>query len=425
MPDRSKAPAISEPSAYEIALRPLERFDLKNGVPLYYVNGGPEPVMKIDWIFNAGTAYEKQTAVATSVANLIRNGTSRMSSFEISQFFEYYGAYLNSTCFAEYSVFTLSTLSKYVKDLLPVVRELFTEAIFPEHELQIYSQNSIQRMRVNLEKCEYVADREIASLLFGKKNPYGRKTEISDLENLSRDKLTSFYKENYLTGNCKIFAAGQLPDEMTTLMDNFFGDLNIGDKRPVPEIARALAEPGKTRLTVDANGVQAAIRIARPFPGRHHPDFQKGLVLNTVFGGYFGSRLLSNIREDKGYTYGIYSYLNNNYSYSSWMIATEAGTEVAEATISEVYHEMKRLTEEDVPEEELKLVRNYLIGHQLASLDGPFNIIGRWKALILNDLKEEFFYDTIRTVKTVTPADLREVAQRYLLPESFYELAVV
>ncbi len=110
-------------------------------------------------------------------------------------------------------------------------------------------------------------------------------------------------------------------------------------------------------------GVQGSIRIARNFPNRHHPDFQRVQVLNNVFGGFFGSRLMTNIREDKGYTYGIYSYLVNNRQESALMISTEAGKEVCEPAIEEVYKEMNLLREELIDDEELQMARNFAIGY--------------------------------------------------------------
>jgi zinc protease len=148
-------------------------------------------------------------------------------------------------------------------------------------------------------------------------------------------------------------------------------------------------------------------------------------MLNALFGGFFGSRLMSNIREDKGYTYGIHSYLQNHVQQSAWMVSTEAGKEVCEATIEEVYKEMKRLREEPVKEDELLLVRNYMMGSILGELDGPFQIIARWKNIILNDLDEKYFYNSINTIKTVTSEELQQLAQKYLQPETFYELVVV
>jgi zinc protease len=193
----------------------------------------------------------------------------------------------------------------------------------------------------------------------------------------------------------------------------------------LPENNIQPATQKKYRIQNDAAGVQGAIRIARDFPNRHHPDFMKVMVLNTLFGGYFGSRLMSNIREDKGYTYGIHSYVQNHLQQTAWMISTEAGKDVSEATIEEVYKEMKLLREELVDGEELLLVRNYLIGTILGDLDGPFHIMGRWKNIILNKLDEKYFYDTIRIIKTITAEELRDLAKKYLNPEDFYELIVI
>ena len=134
---------------------------------------------------------------------------------------------------------------------------------------------------------------------------------------------------------------------------------------------------------------------------------------------------MNNIREDKGYTYGIYSFLVNHIHAGAWMISTEAGRTVCEATVNEVYNEMKQLREGDIDPEELLLVKNYLIGTLLGDLDGPFHIIGRWKNLILNGLDDSFFYQSVDTIKNIQTDELKELANKYLRPEDFYELVVV
>lgn len=148
-------------------------------------------------------------------------------------------------------------------------------------------------------------------------------------------------------------------------------------------------------------------------------------ILNNIFGGFFGSRLMSNIREDKGYTYGIHSYVQNHIHETAWMISTEAGRAVCEATIEETYKEMAILRDELVDEEELNLVRNFMMGSLLGDLDGPFQIIGRWKNYILNNLTEQYFYNSIETIKTISAEELQVLAKKYLNPEDFYELTVV
>ena len=181
----------------------------------------------------------------------------------------------------------------------------------------------------------------------------------------------------------------------------------------------------KYRVSNDPNGVQGAIRLLRPFPEKQHPDFTPMIVLNTVFGGYFGSRLMSNIREDKGYTYGIHSYLYNNLHHGGYLITTEAGKDVCEATLEEIYKEMDLLKNEKVSDEELMLVKNYLLGTILGDLDGAFQIIQRWKNLILNGFTEERFNSNISIYKSITADDLQALAQKYLNKEDFYELIVI
>jgi predicted Zn-dependent peptidase len=238
--------------------------------------------------------------------------------------------------------------------------------------------------------------------------------------------LLSFYEQYYLNGDCAIFVSGKPPADLQQLLNKIFGTLSIG--KPAFNSGTKITKPAaerQTRFENDPNGVQGAIRIARQFPNRHDPDFMKVTVLNTLFGGYFGSRLMSNIREDKGYTYGIHSYLQNHIQQSAWMISTEAGKDVCEATISEVYKEMQRLREETIDEEELLLVRNFLMGTILGDLDGPFHIMNRWKNLILNNLDESYFYKSIETIREISADELKELAKKYLNPEDFYELVVV
>nr|HQV05923.1 insulinase family protein [Chitinophagaceae bacterium] len=181
----------------------------------------------------------------------------------------------------------------------------------------------------------------------------------------------------------------------------------------------------KSKIINDPNGIQSSIKIARLFPTKRHPDYAKAYLLNTILGGYFGSRLMMNIREDKGYTYGIYSMFANLRQQSAWIISTEAGKEVSDATIAETYKEMKRLREEPVSNDELNLVRNFIMGLLLGYLNGSFNIIMRWKDMILHHLDESHFYQLVQTIQTVTAEELQELAQKYLQPEDFYELVVV
>jgi zinc protease len=426
MLNRTIAPPIKDPIELDLKLQPYEYFTLDNGVPVYTINAGAQEVTLIELVFYAGNWYEDKNIIAGTANHLLKNGTSKRSAFEINEHFEYYGAYLNRKCFNETANITLHCLNKHLQNVLPVVEELITDSIFAEEELAIYKQNQIQRLKVSLQKCDFVANRFIDEYLYGFNHPYGRYTSIEDFNALQREQIIEFYNQYYRNGQCLIFVAGKLPANLLQQLNNTFGHLPLNKLQLSEKHHPATyAQERKHSIINDENGVQGAIRIARPFPNRRHPDFTKAQVLNNVFGGFFGSRLMSNIREDKGYTYGIHSYFQNHVQQSAWLVSTEAGRDVCEATIREVYKEMKALREELVDEEELTLVRNYMMGSILGDLDGPFQIIARWKNYILNGLTDAYFYNAINTIKTVTAEELKQLAEKYLNPEAFYELVVV
>jgi predicted Zn-dependent peptidase len=426
MLDRKIFPKIEEAVHFDLQLKNCDRFTLDNKVPVYAMNAGAQDVVMVEWVFDAGNWFDKQPMVAATTNFLIKNGTTSKTAYQINDFFEFHGAYLNRTCYNETASITLHCLSKHLETLLPVVREIIETSIFPEEELAIYIQNQKQRLSVNLQKCDFIANRLIDEYLFGINHPYGTYSNAEDYDALNTDLLKAFYKQYYLNGSCKIFVAGKMPTGYESMLNKAFGTLPLHADTPVVvEHPIVTAAQKKVEIINDENGVQGAIRMARPFPNRHHPDFQKAHVLNTLFGGFFGSRLMSNIREDKGYTYGIHSYFQNHVHASAWMISTEAGRDVCAATITEVLKEMELLRNELVDMEELNLVRNYMIGSLLGDLDGPFQLIGRWKNYVLNGLDENYFYKSIETIKSVTPQELQRLANTYLQPDDFYELVVI
>jgi predicted Zn-dependent peptidase len=307
------------------------------------------------------------------------------------------------------------------------MQEVILDPAFSADELATYQQNMKQRLAVNLQKCDFVANRYIDEYLFGEFHPYGRVSTMMAYDALQPESLRAFYQRHYSYNNCKIFVAGHLPENMIALLNKYFGSTQWNGETTLlrPDLPIQTADEKKHRIFNDENGVQGAVRVARHFPNRYHPDFPKMLVLNTILGGYFGSRLMSNIREEKGYTYGIHSQLYNFRQTSALNIQTEAGRDVCEATIEEVYKELQNLQNEPVPEEELSLVRNYMIGSILGDLDGAFQVIQRWKSLILNDLDENYFNNNIHIIKTITAEELQHLAKQYFTPSDFYELVVI
>ncbi len=424
MLNRTIPPAIQNASTFDLYLKAVRSILLKNGIEVYVLDAGTQDVLQVEWVFDAGNGYEQNNTVAAATNHLIKSGTAKKTAYDINEYFEFYGAYLQRACYNETAVVSLSCLSKQAIMLIPKVFEVIHEASFPAEELAIYQQNAQQQLAVNLKKCDFVANRLIDTYLYGAQHPYGKYNTAEDYQQLKREWLVDFHQQFYLHGRCRIFVSGKLPTGIEQVLDHSFGQWPSSKNNNIPYTVKP-AQQKNYRITNDANGVQGAIRIATPFPNRHHPDFAKVMVLNTLFGGFFGSRLMNNIREDKGYTYGIHSYIQNHIASSAWMISTEAGRDVCEATIQEVYKEMDALRNEPIDEEELALVRNFMIGSILGDLDGPFQIMSRWKNIILNELTESYFYDSIHIIKTITAAELQALAKKYFKKENWYELVVV
>ena len=423
--DRTIAPLIKDAVDFDIQLKPYQKFTLDNSLEVYTFEGGAQEVMLMELVFFAGNSFETKNWVAPATNYLLKNGTSSKSAFEVNDAFEFYGAYLNRSCYNETATISLHSLTKHFQEVIPVVSELVADAVFPENELDIYKKNQIQQLTLNLKKGDFIANRFIDEYLFGIEHPYGKYSSEEAYNQLTREDLLAFYNKYYKEGKCVVFMAGKFPANIEATLNQYIGSLPLNKHIiETPEHTIVGASTKKYSIVNDPSSVQGSIRIARHFPNRHHPDFAPVQVLNNIFGGFFGSRLMSNIREDKGYTYGIHSYLQNHIQQSAWLISTDAGKDVCRATIEEVYKEMGILRNELVKMDELNLVKNYMLGSLLGDVDGPFQIIGRWKSYILNGLTEEYFYNTIKTVRAIQPEQIKDLANKYLKEEDFYELVV-
>ncbi len=424
--DRKSPPAIHDAVEFEYKLPPIQREALDNGIPLYWLDAGVQDVVQVDWVFHAGLWYEQKPSVAHATAGLLKNGTSKYTAEQINEALEFYGAQLKVNAGNDFATITLYSLTKHLPVLLPMVYEIITDATFPESEVEIHKRNAVQKLLVNLRQCEFVANQQIDAMLFGASHPYGRYSKKENIEAITQADLLSFYHDHYDLANVRIFMAGKTGKNEVKSINDIFGKAPIEKKdRDARTFAIQTTDTRIHKIDNDPNGVQGAIRIGRLFGNRHHPDYTPMIVLNTLFGGYFGSRLMSNIREEKGYTYGIYSSLSPEVNGGSLIIHTETGRDVVDHAIKEIYHEMDVLCNEVASEEELLLVKNYLLGGLLGDLDGPFSILQRWRTLILNGFDEVYFNNNINIYKTITAKELQLLAQKYFDRNAFCEVAVI
>jgi predicted Zn-dependent peptidase len=269
-----------------------------------------------------------------------------------------------------------------------------------------------------------IARKKFAELLFGNEHPYGHNVTEDDFDRLKREESFNFYKKNYTATGAVVIASGNVTDTTLQLIQKHYGNLpGAVQEEPLPARPAPIAQRGEF-LVEKQDALQSAIRIGKMLFTKSHPDYTGMLVLNTVFGGYFGSRLMSNIREDKGYTYGIGSAVVSFTHAGYFTISTEVGAEVTRDAIKEIYSELEKLQTELISESELSLVRNYMLGTFLRSIDGPFALADRFKGIYFHGLGYDYYERYMETIQTITPAELRNLANKYLKKEEMIELVV-
>jgi predicted Zn-dependent peptidase len=421
--NRKEAPGFK--TIDKIDIPQAEQHSLDNGIKVYTVNSGSQELTKIEFIFKAGMYYQDQTLVASAANNLLETGTRTYTANQISDGIDFYGSFFECAVDQDYATLALFSLNKYLDQSLHFVEEIIKYPTFPKDEFDIYLSNKKQKHLVNSQKVNVLARRRFTELLFGEDHPYGRDVKTEDFDRLTLDQVKAFYKSHYHSSNCTIVASGKLPDNLLEILNRFVGQTTWGELQPVE---KALLVPKTTsqrqHFIERPDAIQSAVRVGRVLFNKKDPDYFKFQILNTILGGYFGSRLMANIREDKGYTYGIGSGLSSLVNGGYFFISTEVGADVTNNTLEEIYKEIALLREELVDADELETVRNYVLGQFLRSVDGPYALADKFKAIWEFGLGYDYFENYFEAVKTVTPEELRNLANTYLQEKDLVELVV-
>jgi len=421
MLNRSSAPIVHEIS--NLSLPRPRLLPLDNGIPLWVLDFPGQEILRVDVAYRVGRPEEHKKQAALATSRLLRDGTTRHTSAEIAETIDYYGGAFSAPSGLDQSIFSLSCLKKHGTTLLPLFAEILQEPVFPETELDTFKRTNIQALQVELEKVEVLAYREVTEHIFGKGHPYGYNSVVEDYQALERDDLIRHFNTWHTPSNCRLIACGRVDDEMLRLLNQYFGqDQRTG---PVSDFQSTVptSKPEKIKIK-RPESLQSALKIGRKAFNRLHPDAEGLFVLNTILGGYFGSRLMTNIREKKGYTYNIYSTLDTMLYDGCFYIATEVSPEKSAAALRAIFAEMKKLREQPVPAEELSMVRNYLLGMLLNGLDGPLNTADVVRSYILDDIPWTCFDTLIHTIRTIDAQRLQALANQYLQPADFWVVAV-
>ena len=422
MIDRTRQPEIRKPE--HLTVQAPERIILPNGVALNVLNAGDSEVVRVDILMEGGRWHQHQPLQALFTNRMLREGTRRYTAARIAEQLDYYGAWLDLSSASEHAFITLYSLNKYLPRTLDVLESLVKEPLFPDDRLATVVENNVQQFKVNMQKVDFLAHRGLMSTLYGTKHPGGRMVSEDDYRRITSDVLREFYNRHYHAGNCSIYVAGKVTDDCLRRLEACFGTDRFGISAPRTE--RLCFEPapadGRRVFIERPEAMQSAVRMGLLTIPCHHPDYQKLRVLVTVLGGYFGSRLMSNVREEKGYTYGISAGLVSCPDSSVLFVASETANEYVEPLIGEVLREMDRLCREPVGDEELSMVKNYMLGELCRNYESPFSLSDAWIFLHTSRLPAGYFDEVQDGIRQVTAEDLLRLAQKYFCKESLKEV---
>ena len=401
-----------------------ERRELANGCNVFCFNSGDQELVRIEWIFG-NLRFKPESPLLNMAANsLLTEGTHSLTSAQISDKIDFYGAFLQVDYGHDSSQVTLYSLTKHLQHTLPVIKDIITNSIFPEKELETFIRNQQQKLQVSLQKNDVMARRVFNKALYGN-TLYGLSADIDTYKTLNRADLQSHFAEMYQPSNCTMIVAGKIEPETLNLISDAF-DKEWHSTGQAADTGQPVIVPSAERfyLTEKPDALQSAIRMGIPAINRTHPEFPALQVLNTVLGGYFGSRLMANIREEKGYTYGIGSGMSSLKHGGALFIATEVGADVCKLAVNEIEKELNLLQNELISEGELSLVRNFLMGSLLGSLENVFSHADKFKNLYFAGLDYDYYDRYVNTIKTVTADHLQELAKQYLNFDRFYKVIV-
>ncbi len=419
MPDRSVSPRIEVPRQFKLIHARTKHID--SGLALHIIHAGSLPLVKLEFVFRSGSWFESFPGVAFFTSRMLPEGTKRFSSDEISFLFERYGAFLEIHPGPDYCSVVLYVMNRHLEHLTDVLREIIFNPVFPEKELEILRQHQYNNLQISRKKNSFMASTKFLEILFGKEHPYGRTMDEEVINNQDPAKLAEYHRK-FFPGNFEIIVSGKVEDKLVALLEQTFSGCGPVHLKPFDK--KALKQNVERVHLKKKDSYQSALRIGHLSIKKNHPDFIRVMVMNELFGGYFGSRLMQNIREDKGYTYGIYSSLVSYHESGYFVISADVKKEFAEKAIEEIYKEIDLLRTEKVSEAELDKVKNYLKGNYLSSITTAFSIAEKFRNVHFYGLDYSFYDELFERIDKINTEDILIAARQYLNPDKMSEVLV-
>lgn len=423
--DRSTPPPVCE--FFDIDFGHAQLVSLGNGGRLFLCSDCSDgDVMRLDLMFGGGKWEQRSPLQAVFASRMLRESTAAHSSDEMAAFFDFYGAWTETGASMTHSFVTLYSLGKHFGKTAARFKEMVSEPLFGESDLRTVADINKRNFIVASAKTDFMAHRAIMQSLFGSCHPAGMIPSVADYDNVSSADLCDFYSRYFVPANMSVYLSGNItPQAVETVSALFGGDWAAGAGAPYERAERVAASAACKETFVDLpEATQTSMRFGLFIPGRQHPDYQPLRMLVTILGGYFGSRLMQNIREEKGYTYGISASMLFYPDTAIMLVSAEVANGCYRQVREEVVKEMERLREAPVDEMEMRNVRHYMMGELMRSFEGAFYVADSKMFLDASHLTTDFYRQCVEALQTVTPADIMRVARLYLDPAQL-RMAVV
>ena len=397
-------------------------YQLTEHIPLFVLNAGSQPMIELEIVCLSGSWYEAVGGVAYFTAKMLLEGTQNKSAQEIATFIDQYGATIDTHVQADFFSISLTTLSKHLAPMLSVLAELLLEATFPADPLERLKNIKQQAIKVADSKNDQIAHKKFRAMLFTEQHPYGTSLREAHVTAITTDHIKAYHAKKLLAG-ASLFMSGQVTPTDVELAKQYLAPIFTSNFHNKQTHTLPFCVPQQIRIEKEGS-LQATISVGKRLVTKDHPDYLSLRVVNELLGGYFGSRLMRNIREEKGYTYGIHSNIIS-YKQSSYLcIATEVIHKYAKQTCEEINKEIKLLQTTLVPLEELRTLRNYMLGNFLSTINDPFSIMKRFQTAYLYGLGEDYYHKFYDTVQHITPEQIKKLTQQYLAVDTLSSITV-
>ncbi|WP_372773824.1 M16 family metallopeptidase [Mangrovibacterium sp.] len=416
--DRKIAPQLN-PIAKPDFLCP-DKFLLDNQIPVYLLHAGTQEVCKLDIVFKSGIWYQQKPLLAAISNAMLQEGTKNYTASQIAEIFDFHGAYIQLNADYHFGTISIISLEKHLNKLLPIVEELIKDSIFPRSEFENLLKRRKQRFLLEMEKVKILSQKKFSETLFGDNHPYNLNLKAEDFDEAELDDFITFYRQFYHAGNCEIHLSGRFSNDLTRQLNRHFGSTDWGGS-PIENLQKKIKSSTEKLIRITKpDSIQSAIRLGRLLVPKNHSDYFGLQILTTVLGGYFSSRLMLNIREDKGYTYGIGAHFVSLNEAGYFIIATEVDKTYEEATLCEIHKELEILRNELVSTPELERVKQYLTSELLREFDGPFALSQAFRNLHDFNLDNSFYDAYYWAIQSISAAELKRLAQVYFQSEDLF-----